>query len=149
MAVRDNGTDLQLFTMGVPFYSARGLNQTLQPIRAIAGNRQNLRRDINGNLVNITPPEFLKYASKISATDQRPPAVDSVWPGTLVTVFCIAYLSYAVGGTAGRTEVSGSSFEENGFIFYRPALAMMVMDFNMDDGEWSGEIRWELELEEV
>lgn len=149
MGVRDNGTDLQLFSMGVPFYSARGLTQTLTPIASVAGNRQNLRRTIGGQLVNITPPQFLKYSTKISGKDQRPPSLDGIWPGSPITVFCISYLAYPQGGTAQRTEVSGSSFLENGFVFYRPALTCLIINFSDEQGEWTGDDTWQLELEEV
>ena len=149
MGIRDSGTDLALYTMGVPFYSARGLDQQITPIRSVQGNRQNLRRTIGGSLVNITPPEFLKYSTRIRATDQRPPAVDGIWPGTAITVYCVAYLAYPVGGAAQRAEVSGSSFTEQGFVFYRPILSCLMVSFTIDEGEWTAQNRWELELEEV
>ena len=62
---------LTLSGIGVPPYSARGASQTLEPIQA----SQQLRRTINGELIDISRAEFRKYRSTISCVDQQPPAV--------------------------------------------------------------------------
>jgi hypothetical protein len=149
MALADSGTLLVLLNIGVPFYSARGLTQTLTPIQAIRNNKNNLRRTIGGTLLDLTPPQFLKYGSRISATDVAPPAINGVFPGTTITVECVAELAYAVGGSPTRPEVSGSSVTANGFVFYRPVLAMMVVDLSESFAEWQGENNWFIDLEEV
>ena len=61
---------LILSGIGVPPYSARGASQTLEPIQA----SQQLRRTINGELIDISRAEFRKYRSTISCADQLPPA---------------------------------------------------------------------------
>lgn len=141
----DGQTALVLSTMGVPLYSARGLSQTLEPIDAAS----NYRRSINGILTDVAHAQFRKYKSKISCTDTRTPAFDGIWPGLTVVVDCIAYLSYPTTGTPQRTVISGSSFTEGSFIFYRPRLTMMVTANSAQTDEWDATVPWELELEEV
>ncbi len=66
--------------------------------------------------------QFRKYKSSISCRDQEPPAIDGVWPGHVVTVECVAELSYPTGGSPARPVVSGSTRTQGGFVFYRPQL---------------------------
>jgi hypothetical protein len=139
-------TALVLSAMGVPFYSARGLSQTLEPI----DGAKNVRRSVNGILTDVAHEQFRKYKSKISCIDMRAPAIDSVWPGMTVIVDCIAYLGYlTVGGSPQRTVVSGSAFTEGDFTFYRPRLTMLVIANSAQHDEWAATVPWELELEEV
>ena len=137
-------TLLVLSVMGVPLYSARGLSQTLEPIDA----SKNMRRSINGILTNVAHDQFRKYQSKITCTDARVPAVDGIWPGMTIVVDCVAYLSYPTGGTPQRTVVTGSSFTESGFVFYRPRLTMLVTTTTMQVDEWAATVPWEIDLEE-
>ena len=111
-------TLLVLTGVGVPSYSARGLTQTLEPIEAAA----QLRRSINGDLLDLSYGPFRKYKSTISCQDQEPPAFDGVWPGRVITVDCVAELSYPAGGSPTRPVVSGSARTEGTFVFYRPLL---------------------------
>lgn len=141
----DGQTWLVLSSMGVPLYSARGLSQTLEPI----DGSKNMRRSINGILTDIAHTQFRKYKSKITCTDQRAPAMDDIWPGLTVVVDCIAYLSYPATGSPHRTVITGSSFTEGSFIFYRPRLTMMVMANSAQTDEWDASVPWELELEEI
>ena len=137
---------LTLSGIGVPPYSARGASQTLEPIQA----SQQLRRTVNGELIDISRPEFRKYRSRISCAEQQPPAVDGVWPGQVVTVGCISELSYlTAGGSPARTPVTGSSRTEGAYTFYRPSLTMRVVTFSQDTDEYGAETSWSLELEEV
>jgi hypothetical protein len=59
-------SDLQLYGVGVPPYSARGISQSLAPI-AQAGN---IVRAIAGNLLDLSYSPFRKYKS--SNHMQRP-----------------------------------------------------------------------------
>lgn len=102
--------------IGIPDYSARGLTQTLEPIEAAAS----LRRTINGALKDLSFAQFRKYKSTISCQDQEPPALDGVWPGRVVTVDCVAQLSYPVDGSPARPMVAGSGRTEGAFAIYRP-----------------------------
>src|SRR5436309_12059154 len=99
----NDNTLLALTGIGIPDYSARGLTQTLEPIEAAAS----LRRTVNGGLKDLSFAQFRKYRSTISCRDQEPPAVDGVWPGQVVTIDCIAELSYPTGGSSARPVVSG------------------------------------------
>jgi len=127
-------------------YSARGLSQTLEPI----GQASNLRRTIAGTLTDISDPAFRKYRSVISCDDQDVPALDGIWPGQQVTVDCVAELSYkTAGGSPAKTVVSGSSYTDGDFTFYRPQLSMMVVDFTTQKDEAGDVTSWQLELEEV
>jgi len=139
-----NETQLILTGMGVPPYSARGLTQSLDPIGAAA----NLRRTINGALIDVSSAQFRKYRSTISGNDQQPPAIDAIWPGLQLTVSCIAELGFLTGGTAGRTAVAGSTRTEGSFTFYRPQLLMLVTNFTVTKDEYGALQSWSLECEE-
>src|SRR6516225_2407417 len=84
MPASDFQTLLVLSTpLGIPFYSARGLKQTLTPIQAAGAY---IQRDINGTLVDLDSgnASFQKYASKIECGDndtRSALALDGVWPG--------------------------------------------------------------------
>ena len=137
---------LTLSGIGVPPYAARGASQTLEPIEAA----RQLRRTINGDLIDLSRPEFRKYRSTISCADQQPPAVDGVWPGRVVTVGCISELSYRTsGGAPARPAVSGSTRTEGDYTLYRPSLTMRVVSFSQDTDEYGATVSWSLELEEV
>ena len=137
---------LTLSGIGVPPYSARGASQMLEPI----GSSQQLRRTINGELIDISRAEFRKYRSTISCVDQQPPAIDGVWPGRVLTVGCISELSYlTAGGAPARPLVSGSSRTEGDYTFYRPSLTMRVVAFSQDTDEYGAAVSWSLQLEEV
>jgi hypothetical protein len=130
----------------VPLFAARGIKQTLEPIRAA----QSMRRTINGALDDLSMPQFRKYDSTVSFDDQRPLALDGIWPGQTVTVSCVAELSYlTAGGTPERPVVSGSSYTEGAFTFYRPILTMRVRPWQTDTGEYTASVRSKLELEEI
>ncbi len=117
MPLADTGTELYLTVLGVdalPFYSARGLTQTYRPIREIANNRNNIRRTIGGVLVDITAPEFRLLETTLTGDDQRPPQLDTIWPGTAYPAMgCAAplSLSHRSGGspTPDRPEAASSA----------------------------------------
>jgi len=138
-------TILRLAGIGVPPYSARGLQQTLQPIDEAA----NIVRTINAALVDLSAPQFQKYKSTITGSDQKPPAVDGVWPGKVIIVDCIPELCTDEYGTPSRIVVEGSDHEEAGFLFYRPRLTMMVLGFTMTTDEYGAQVSWTMDLEEV
>jgi len=135
---------LSLLGLGVPPYSARGLSQTLEPLDQAAS----LARTINGELIDLSRPEFRKYKSTISGTDQRPPSSDGLWPGREVVVDCIAELAYPDGGAPQRLVVEGSSFSEDGFTYYRPRLTMVVTGFQLSRDEYGAQVAWSMSLEE-
>lgn len=130
--------------IGLPTWAVRGATQTLTPIAAAA----NMRRTVNGDLVDLSDEVFRKYASTITCTDQAAPSLDGIWPGALVTVDCIAELSYAAG-PAQRDAVAGSVRVDGGTTFYRPSLEMMVTGYQVDHDEYNAAVGWTLTLEEV
>lgn len=140
-------TLLTISGFGEMLYQARGLVQTLEVVKA----SQQQERTIDGVLTDISNPIFRKYASKITCTDVNAPPLDSVWPGMTVTVDCAASLCYHTGnaGSPGREAVSGSSYAQGNFTFYRPVLTMMVKDLHQNFDEWKADYAWELDLEEV
>lgn len=141
-----DNTVLRLHGMGVVPYSARGLTQSLAPIQAA----QQLRRDVNGNSQDFSASQFRKFASTITGSDVAPPAINAVWPGTALTVECIAELAYETStGGPERSEVPGSSREEGDFTYYRPSLDMRVVSFSVQKNEWGAVVSWSLDLEEV
>lgn len=140
------GTLLVLSSLGVPLYSARGLTQTLNPIQ----QSFDMRRDINGNLYDVSNPNFRKYSSTISCRDMNAPSIDGLEVGQIVTVDCVAELSYATsGGSPSRTVVSGSSREVGNFTFYRPKLQMMITNYSISSDEYAADVSWQLDLEEI
>ena len=138
-------TFLVLQGIGVPPYSAPGLTQTIAPIDAA----KNLQRAIDGTLMDLSSEQFRKFKSTISGTDQQPPAIDGVWPGHTVEVDCISELCYPEYAVPSRNAVPGSEREENGFVFYRPSLQMMVTDFSIQTDEYGAQVGWTMDLEEI
>lgn len=141
-------TVLTISSFGTMLYQARGLTQTLEPIQSSS----QLERTINGTLHDLSAPQFRKYQSKITVGDEvEHPPIDNIWPGMLVTVECAVQLVYPVGrsGSPARTEVSGSSYTQNGFVFYRPVLQMRIRSFEEHLDEWQRKVGWTMDLEEL
>lgn len=132
--------------MGITPYSARGLTQTLAPIEAAI----QMRRTVNGALVDLSSSQFRKFTSKITGSDQLPPSLNGVWPGAILTVSCISELVYATSGDLpDRAAVPGSSRVEGEFTYYRPRLVMLVMGFETTTDEYGAQVSWSLDLEEL
>lgn len=140
-------TVLRMQGIGVPPYSARGLTQTLAHLDQAA----QYKRDVNGGLHDISFDGFRKYKSTISGTDQQPPNLDGKWPGKVVTVDCIAELSFTPdeSESAQRPIVPGSEQVVGAHTTYRPRLTMMVTSYNSSQDEYGRDVNWSLDLEEV
>lgn len=140
-------TVLRMVGVSVPPYSARGLKQSLAPI----DQASQLRRTVNGGLIDISFSGFRKYKTTISGTDQRPPNFDGKWPGLTVTVDCIAELSFTPdeGETRQRTAVPGSEHTEGAHTVYRPRLVMKITALSIDEDEYGTAIAWSMDLEEI
>lgn len=131
---------------GTPEYSVRGLTQTLEPIDAA----KNLRRSVNGNLIDLSASQFKKYRSTISCEDVDSPAFDAIEIGDTVTVDCVAELAYKTsGGSPSRTVVPGSLRVSGDWTFYRPRLTMVVTGKSQETDEYGAAVSWTLELEEA
>lgn len=130
----------------ITLYSSRGLKQTLTPIKQASQSR----RTINGALKDISAAQFRQYAVTITCTDQKPLALDGLWPGQIVTVSCVTELAYrTIGGTPQRAVVAGSSYVDGDFTFYRPQLTMQIVTTQAEMDEWKASVGWRLDLEEV
>jgi len=163
-------TILTIDGISFPLGSARGISEQVKPIQ---GGEQ--ERDWNGVLVDLTRPEFRKYAVTLSCKDQEHPTFGDVWPGTTVTVSCIKRLRQASAGTEItliRDPVAGSVRAENpttgarievvsvtgravvlaaapAIVSFRPTLSCQVMDWNADTEEYAAARGWTLSLEEI
>lgn len=137
----------------LPPFAARGITQTLEPIVG-AGSGGSIvgsgaRRDVNGNLVDLTNPAFRKYATSIDGHDVEAPALDGAWLGTIVQMVCACELSYLTGGSPQRPAVSGTSRVEGSFTFYRPFLTVMITEISHSFDEWQHGYKWKLGAQEV
>lgn len=145
-----SGSDslLSISSFGNMLFQARGLSQTLEVI----GEATQQERTINGTLIDLSAPQFRKYASKINVPSEvYPTPVDGIFPGQTVTVQCAVSMAYITGalGFPKRTVVSGSNWTENGYTFYRPELIMMIKSIETHFDEWKNIVGWSIELEEV
>lgn len=131
---------------GLPSYASRGLVQTLEPIDAA----KNLRRTVNGSLIDLSLSQFRKYRSEISCSDGDSPAFDALDIGDTVTVDCVEELAYlTAGGSPSRTVVPGSSRVSGDHTFYRPRLTMVVTGKSQERDEYGARESWTMELEEA
>lgn len=139
-------TLLRLAGVGVPPYSARGVTQTLAPI----DEANDLRRAIDGSLMDLSYAPFRKFKSTISCDDMDSPAVNGAWPGQVVTVECVTELASAeYDMNFDRPAVEGSIRQSGEFYFYRPILTMMITNYEIKTDEYGAAVGWSMELEEV
>jgi hypothetical protein len=130
----------------LPLYAARGLSQSMEYIDGAMAQE----RTVNGELVDLSLSRFRKLRSVISATDVRPPSIDVCRPGRIVVVECACVFRYPTsGGSPGRTPVSGSSFEEGDFTFYRPSVTFMLGKPSNRFEEWEAGNAWAIPMEEI
>ncbi len=161
-------TILTLGSIAIPSGAGRGIKQTL----VLDGNGE-IRRDVNGNLVDLTIPALRKFKSSVSCADQSAPSIAGIWRGAILTVGCAVEVSEVVATTTptlNRTPVSGSiraagtdgtyisvsgttlsALDGTGHavVFYRPQLTMMVTDIQIHSDEWTAGMDWTIELQEV
>jgi hypothetical protein len=130
---------------GIAPASSRGITEDL----SLDDATKKQRRTVNGRLIDLSGTQFRKYRIKLEGSDMLPPALAGVWPGQIVTIKCISELCYAVGGTAERAAVEGSTRVSNGFVYYRPILQAMVEDLSQGTDEWGARVGWSLSLVEV
>src|SRR3954466_15693918 len=141
-----DSTLLALDVMALSAYASRGLTQTIEPI----DQGGDLRRTVNGELVNFGDAVFHKYRTTVSGKDQRPPSIDGIWPGQELTLHCVAELSFlSSGGTAQRYAVADSMREEGDLTFYRPTFDVMVTAITTSFDEFSADWSWSITFEEI
>lgn len=141
-------TRLRLDPIGVPPYSARGINEEF----SLDGDSQ-LARTVNNELIDLGDGEDEKYKLTISCTDQNMPALDGVRRGMVLTVDCTTEFSYLTGGEPSRPVASTTddpaTRTEGDWTFYRPRLTMMVADYRLSHEEAGAAFGWSLDLVEV
>lgn len=176
-------TDLKLYHTEnngcayIPFYSARGCSQTLEPLHSVQ-----TFRTLKGDLISFTQESHLKYSSIIECKDIHPLALDGIWPGMSLFVECICLLiTPQLTGNQKvclkRAPVTTSLWVHpldspptllpqecvdlekhevrlpddlaKGHISYRPRLHMMVQEFSIKTHEWEGETGWKMKLIEL
>jgi hypothetical protein len=153
MALQTSGTVLALVPLSgltslqLPYYSARGLTQTLELIKP--SGSEWLRRDVNGILRNVADTRFQKYKSVVSCKDGDTPCLDDAWIGITVDVSCVVELSYPTGAIPARPAVAGSTRTQDNITYYRPQLSMMIEDIRIALPEWQGLYDWQLDLQEI
>ena len=105
-------TELVINRGGFPPFSARGCQQTLQPI-----NTGELRRTVNGELIYTGKKGHHKYQSVIECQDEAALVIEGIWRGEAITVQCIQRLwqeivvddeTAVLNVTLDRPPVSGS-----------------------------------------
>src|SRR4029077_19890250 len=125
MPLINNDFTLVVMTpIGVPLYSARGLQQTLTPANAA---KPAPKRTINGEARFLGASQMQKYDSVITCTDQAAPAFSGLWPGEIVTVSCVVELAYRTSGGSPERGVY-TTRTEGVYTFYRPIISFMVVD---------------------
>jgi len=151
MALNTTGTILTIretSTAGtslLPLYSARGLSHKMSYIDGAMVQEYT----VNGELVDLSLSRFRKLQLVISANDVRPPSLDACYPGREVIVECANVFSYpTIGGTPGRTPVSGSEFIEGDFTFYRPTITAILGQPSDGFEEWEAGHAWTLQMRE-
>lgn len=145
MAYTDNGTAVSQ----VPQYSARGLKGTLTPIDLAQGSDK-LARTVNGTLIDISAPQMRKYQLEANGDDQDPPALDGLWVGMQVLVYCHVEIGrHTLSGGPERNAVPGSIRYQDDWTFYRPQMLMRIVEFSIERAEWAAQVTWSLTLEEV
>ncbi len=146
MTLPAENTILIMTPMGVPLWSAGGINQTLTPTPSA---KPAPKRTINGEARFLGGNQMRKYDSVITCTDLAAPAFGGLWPGDVITVHCVQELAYkTIGGSAERSVVAGSSYVEGAYTMYRPIIDFMVVDWENAFEEWEAENQWRLTLTE-
>lgn len=146
----ENNTDLVIEGLDFPPFSVRGnLVQTLTPIsQSIV-----VARAVDGTLLDLSGTQFhRKYDTRIECSDQqRVPALDGLRPGQTIIIDCVTELAYLdeSDADAQKVVVPGSTRSENGYIFYRPRLTCMLINFDYSYDEWDKIIGWTLDASEI
>lgn len=128
----DNGETTLLSITGIDLgpYSTRDLTMTLEYIPQAS----QVDRDINGNLIDLSEPQFRKYRVTIACTDHESPVFIGVAPGTSITITTIPQLGLN-RNTAEEQEVL--------------TLTCLVMPWSVSRQEYKASTAWQIVAEEV
>jgi len=164
-------TNLKIGNLVIPAGSGRGITQSINLV-----DSGDLRRTVNGTLIDLTRDENRKYTSTISASDQKTPSLAGIWKGMELIIESISTIrqlvnpasnsatmirDYVVGTVYGRdingvkilpTSIIGliANFPSNiVMVEYCPKLTMLVSDISIDSDEYEATQSWTIDLEEV
>jgi len=165
-------TILKLGDNFIPVGAGRGISQTLDPI-----SNGDIRRTINGSLIDLTRALNRKFESQVNCTDMGTPTLAGIWKGSIIQVDCIQPLRELVnpastthtiirdpvaGSVIGIDEatdaevtptiVAGRDITFSAAvkaIEFLPSLEMMVRSHSLNTDEYAAEEGWSIDLEEV
>lgn len=161
-------TSLTIDGILIPVGAARGVKAALE----LVDNGQ-LRRTVNGELVDLTRTTSRKYKLSLSCSDLSTPTLADLVRGQAVTVVPPKRLRQAVPysgtvtlrrpaaeGTLRAQDQSGAavactldgdvvSAPAGSIVSYLPVLDMLVASVSHDAEEWDATESWSIELEEV
>lgn len=157
-----------------PLGSARGIQCAIAPISI-----GELRRTVNGALVDLTRAALRKYTITLSADGQALPALDGLWRGMRCTVAPPLY--WTAQAPAGATELaldrpaadvrafdavtlealpaptisadrrtlSFTALTRPAYVEYQPVFEALLSSRSDSGNEWDATATWSLEFEEV
>lgn len=164
-------TNLKLGDIVIPVGAGRGITQNISLV-----DNGDLRRTVNGTLIDLTRDETRKYTSSVQSSDQKTPSLAGIWKGQELVVECISTIrqlvspastsvtlirDFVTGSVFGRdingAKVTPSSNVDLAFTFptnivmveWLPKLTMLVADINIDSDEYEATQGWSINLEEV
>lgn len=167
-------TDLLIGGAYLPYGSARGLSVSVQPI-----NAGEIRRTINGGLVDLTRTTHRKYRVQISGQDTITPTLADLWPGALVSMRIPVWFRQSIAtptnsltisrdvlsdadvrvfisfGTpvaftrAGRVITAAGLAGAQGWVEYLPFVDGRVIERTEQHQEWAASATWSLTVEET
>lgn len=163
-------TNLVLSGLVIPVGSGRGITQSITPI-----DNGDLRRTVNGTLVDTTRAVNQKYSTSIKCSDQGSPPFAQVWKGSEMEISCVAKIrqmtdaamvvtltrvpveASIVGMKSDGTRIDADSLDDMDVTFsedvimveFCPILEMMVTNYSVDEDEYGATTGWQLDLEEV
>lgn len=164
-------TNLVLGSLIIPVGAGRGVTQTLAPI-----DNGDLRRTVNGTLLDMTRTQNRKFTSTIRVSDQSSPTLAGLWKGSDLTVSCVAKLRQLVSpandvvvlmrtpveasiigrdingdkvALADLTDDTATFADDVVMVEFAPILDMKITNISNDADEYAAQESWELSLEEV
>lgn len=164
-------TNLKLGNLIIPTGAGRGISQSITLF-----DNGDLRRTVNGSLVDLTRDESRKFVSEISAIDQKTPTFAGIWKGMEISVECISTIRQLVNPPSTTVELIRDAVELSIFgrdvdgakvtptlvdgrditfavnvylVEFFPVLDMVVSDISIDTDEYESTQSWRLSLEEL
>ena len=133
------GTILKLDGLGIPPFSAHELSQSIEE----DDSQGEFERDINNNLVDLSPPwDRKKLKISVTCQDVNPPAFNGSPRGKAVTLESVAEFAFLTSeGTGGYLQTAGVTRENNQWRIQGQPLSpakkyiVAITDFLLTGGE--------------